>query len=364
MDSIRELLWTRWQQWLPPLAVLALTLAAGWLAKHYLFRALQRRAAATKTQLDDILIRSLRGPFMIWVLILGVHLGVQSSSLPESTLRFASKLLLVLWILSLTIAAVRLAGYLVRYYGGQIQGALPVTSLTENLARIAVAGIGVMILLNALGVEITPILAALGVGGLAVALALQDTLSNLFAGFYVSLAGQIRVGDYIQIDSGVEGYVEDITWRSATIRAIQNNLIIVPNAKLAQAIVTNYHLPEKRMSLRIPVGVSYDSDPDQVERILIEVAKEGARDIPGLLAEPAPLARFTPGFGDSSLNFTLICQVAEFRDQYPVQHELRKRILKRFRQAGIEIPYPIRTVYLRGDGGTSRGALDTQEEKP
>jgi len=350
MELIRELLLTRWQQWLPPLVVLALTLTVGWLAKHYVFRALQQRAAATRTQLDDMLIRSLRGPFMLWVLILGVHLGVQSSRLPESVLRLSSRLLLVLWIVSLTIASARLAGYLVRYYGGQLQGALPVTSLTENLARIAVAGIGAMILLNALGVEITPILAALGVGGLAVALALQDTLSNLFAGFYISLAGQIRVGDYIKLDSGEEGYVLDITWRSTTIRALANNMVIVPNSKLAHAIVTNYHLPEKNMRVSIPVGVSYDSDPDEVERILLEVANEGAQEIPGLLAEPAPVVRFTPGFGDSSLNFTLICQVAEFGDQYAVQHELRKRILKRFRRAGIEIPYPIRTVYLRKQG--------------
>jgi small-conductance mechanosensitive channel len=126
-------------------------------------------------------------------------------------------------------------------------------------------------------------------------------------------------------------------------------LIIIPNAKLAQAIVTNYDLPEKRMSLLIPIGVSYDSDPEQVERILIEEARKGADDIPGLLAEPAPFVRFIPGFGDSSLNFTLICQVREFVDQYLAQHELRKRIFRRFREAGIEIPFPIRTVYLRSD---------------
>jgi small-conductance mechanosensitive channel len=191
-------------------------------------------------------------------------------------------------------------------------------------------------------------------------LALQDTLSNLFAGFYVSLSGNIRPGDYIKLDSGDEGYVTDISWRSTTVRALANNLIIVPNAKLAQAIVTNYHLPEKRMSLLIPIGVSYDSDPEQVERILVEEAKRGAQDIPGLLAEPAPFVRFIPGFGDSSLNFTLICQVAEFVDQYLAQHELRKRIFKRFREEGIEIPFPIRTVYLREQ--SSNGKITTPRE--
>jgi small-conductance mechanosensitive channel len=101
------------------------------------------------------------------------------------------------------------------------------------------------------------------------------------------------------------------------------------------------------MSLLIPISVSYSSDPEQIERILVDVAKKGSLDIPGLLADPEPFVRFIPGFGDSSLDFTLICQVKEFVDQYLAQHELRKRIFKRFKEEGIEIPFPHRTVYLR-----------------
>jgi small-conductance mechanosensitive channel len=211
--------------------------------------------------------------------------------------------------------------------------------------------LGLLLILNQLHINITPILTALGVGGLAVALALQDTLSNLFAGFYVSVAGQVRPGDYIKLNTGEEGNVADITWRSTTVRAPSNNLIIIPNAKLAQAVVTNYFLPERRMSLSIPVSVSYGSDPDRVERVLLEVAKTATAEIPGLLAEPAPSVQLIPGFGESALNFTLNCNVAEFVAQYQVQHELRKRILKRLRTEQIEMPFPTRTVYLRGEAG-------------
>jgi small-conductance mechanosensitive channel len=196
-------------------------------------------------------------------------------------------------------------------------------------------------------VSVTPILTALGVGGLAVALALQDTLSNLFAGFYLTLAGQVRLGDYIKLNTGEEGYVSDISWRSTAIRGLGNNLIIVPNSKLGQAIVTNYYLPERRISLSIRVDVGYESDPDHVERVLLEEAQHAIPEVSGLLAEPAPIVRLMPGFGESALGFTLICQVAEFVDQFPVQHELRKRILKRFRKEGIEMPFTARTVYLR-----------------
>jgi small-conductance mechanosensitive channel len=338
-----------WPALITPSAVLLSVLAVGWFTQRLLFRALRLWANKTSTKFDDLLVPALRGPFMLWVLILGLHLAAQSSDLPSRATSTVSKTLLVLWIVSLTLVASRLAGLLIKYYGGTMNGALPVTTLTQNLARLAVVTIGILILLSTLGISVTPILTALGVGGLAVALALQDTLSNLFAGFYVSIAGQVRVNDYIKLESGEEGYVTDISWRSTTLRALPNNLIVVPNAKLAQAIVTNYCLPEKRMSLLIPVGVSYDSDPDRVEQILIEEATEGAGEIPGLLAEPAPFVRFIPGFGDSSLNFTLICQVSEFVDQYRVQHELRKRIFKRFRKENIEIPFPIRTVYIRND---------------
>jgi len=207
-----------------------------------------------------------------------------------------------------------------------------------------------LMLLNLLGISITPILTALGVGGLAVALALQDTLSNLFAGFYVAVARQVRLGDYIRLNTGEEGYVTDIGWRSTTIRALANNWVLIPNNKLSQAIVTNFYLPDKRVGVSFQIGVSYDSDTDRVERVLLEEAQAAAREIPGMLAEPAPAVTFDPGFGDWSLGFTLGYSVQEFNDQFRVRHELRKRILKRLRQEKIDMPFPTRTIYMRGQG--------------
>jgi small-conductance mechanosensitive channel len=334
-----------------PACLLLGMVVAGYLVKRVLFRALHRWGEKTSSRVDVVLRESLGGPIMIWSLILGIYFATESLGLPDRSTRLIEHTLLILAILSLTIMASRLAGNLIRFYGSRVPGAMPVTTLTQNLVQLLVVLVGLLILLHQFGVSITPILTAFGVGGLAVALALQDTLSNLFAGFYISVAGQERLGDYIKLNTGEEGYVTDISWRSTTIRALANNLIIVPNAKLAQAIVTNYHLPERRMSLIIPVGVSYGSDPDHVERVLLEETQKGVGAIPGLLGEPAPAVRFIPGFGDSSLNFSLICQVAEFVDQYLVQHELRKRILKRFQAEGIEIPFPTRTVYLRDQAG-------------
>jgi small-conductance mechanosensitive channel len=348
MPAAEQFLELHWKQLIAPLCVLALTLAAGYGAKRVMVRLLRPWVARSRTPTAQFIFDAVKGPFMIWVLILGTHLAMQSSDLDPRATRWIGRTLLALWILLLTILSSRLAGTLIRFHGSGIPGALPVTTLTQTLAQLAVVILGVLVLLNLWGVSITPILTALGVGGLAVALALQDTLSNLFAGFYVAVAGQVRLGDYIRLNTGEEGYVTDIGWRSTSIRALANNMIIIPNSKLGQANVTNFYLPEKRVAASIQVGVAYDSDPDQVVRVLLEEAQTAAREVPGLLAEPAPDVTFDPGFGDSSLGFTLGYSVQEFAVQFPVRHELRKRILKRLRKEKIDMPFPTRTIYVHG----------------
>ena len=181
------------------------------------------------------------------------------------------------------------------------------------------------------------------------ALALQDTLSNLFAGMHIMAEQTVRVGDFIRLETGQEGHVEDISWRTTRIRMLPNNMVIVPNNKLSQSVLTNYHLPVRQMVLQVPVSVSYSSDPDVVERVLLDVALQAASEVPGLLAEPAPQVRLLPGFGESSLNFSLLCSIREMGDHNPVLAALNLRIFKRFRKEGIEFPYPTRTVYLKDD---------------
>lgn len=344
-----------WIEWAAPMTILAVTLAAGYAAKRATVGALERWSKRTTSPAPAAILRSLEGTFMLWVLILGTALAMDAANLTGDVWwhRWLSTGMLVLTVASATWVGMRLAGNLIKLYGHGVAEVLPVTTLTQTLVQIAIASLGVIVLLNYFGRSITPILTALGVGGLAVALALQDTLGNLFAGFYIAVAGQIRIGDYIRLNTGEEGYVTDITWRTTAIRALANNMIMIPNSKLAQAIVTNFHLPEKRMSLVLTVGVSYDADPDQMERVLLEEATAAVGEVPGLLGEPQPSVRFNPGFGESSLNFTLAVHVAEFVDQFAVQSELRKRLLRRFRREGIQMPYPTRTVYMREFGASS-----------
>lgn len=348
MQSLRQFVEHDYLKLILPLVVLLATIAAGWIVRNLLFRAVRRWAVKSTSHVDILLTQSLSGPIIIWALILGLHLAMETSGMiPDRAAYYVTQTLLVLWIVSLTIMVSQFTGNAVRFYGTRVAGQHAAASLTKNLAQMFVITVGLLILLRHFNIEITPILTALGVGGLAVALALQDTLSNLFGGFYVSVAGQVRLGDYIKINTGEEGYITDISWRSTTIRALANNMIIIPNAKLAQSIVTNYNLPDKQMMLPIPISVSYSTDPDRVERVLLEETTAAGPEVPGLVATAEPVVRLTPGFGDSGLQFTLTCQIAEFADQFRVQHELRKRIWKRFQREGIEMPFPTRTVYLK-----------------
>ncbi len=314
------------------------------------FRVLSRWAQRTGTSFDEIVVKSLKTPSIYWCLAIGLFIGAEISELPQKYVFYFSKTIHIIVILSITLAIANLAGKIFRNYVQKANLPIPTTGLAYGILRWTVMIIGFLIILGVLGISITPLITALGVGGLAVALALQDTLSNLFAGVHILMEKSIRVGDFVKLETGQEGYVVDITWRTTRVRMLPNNMVVVPNNKLAQSVITNYYLPEKSMSLLIPVSVSYSSDPEKVEKILVEEARQAAGKIPGLLAEPEPFVRFIPGFGASSLDFTLICQVREFTDQYLAQHELRKRILKRFREEGIEIPFPQRTVYLREEG--------------
>jgi small-conductance mechanosensitive channel len=336
-----------WRELIWPGLLLAGTVLLGYGIREVLFRLLLRWQSKSTHRLGEILIAALRGPIIIWSLIFGIYFAIESSRMEGRLEHVLSQSLFSLWIISFTIMFVHLAGSMVKYYGGRNTGDMPATSLTKNLAQIAAACIGAAILLHHLGISITPMLTALGVGGLAVALALQDTLGNLFGGFYITVAGQVRLGDYIKLNTNEEGYVTDISWRSTTIRTLTNNFIIVPNSKLAQAIVTNYNLPEKRMRISVQVGVSYAADPDHVEQILVEIAKQAMGEVAGLAPDQTPFARLNPGFGDTALQMQLYVEVDEFEQQFRIQHELRKRILKRFGEEKIEMPFPTQTILLK-----------------
>jgi len=314
--------------------------------RHLAFRALHRWGSRTSTVMDSVIFKSLRLPSIAWCILIGLYSALDQARLPPRPSVLALNLVYGLLVLSVTAAIANLSSATLSHTLTEHRLPIPATGLSLTIFKVTVWVLGGLVLLSSLGVSITPILTALGVGGLAVALALQETLSNLFAGLHLLISQPIRVGDFVRLETGLEGYVADIGWRATKLRTLPNNVIVVPNSKMAQSILVNYCLPEPKMAISIQVGTSYNADPEQVERVLLEETSKAIGQVPGLLIEPSPTVRFIPGFGESSLDFTVTCHVRQFEDQYLVQHELRKRILKRFRKEGIEIPFPHRIVRL------------------
>lgn len=313
------------------------------VARRIIFNRLSRWVRKASMQLDDIILPTLKGPFLILCLMLSLYFALQFSRLPEHITQVMSKSILILGIISVVLALGNLLSGVIKFYTSRADSGLAVSSLTQNVAKIFVFSVGALIILNSLGVSITPILATLGVGGLAVALALQDTLANLFAGFHISVAKQIRVGDYIKLETGEEGYVVDFNWRSTKIKMLSNNLIFVPNDKINKLVVTNYYLPDKEMAVLVDLGVHYKSDLERVEVVTCEVAKSVMADCPGGVAYFEPFIRYH-SFGDSGIKFTVILRAKEFVDQYLIKHEFIKRLQRRYIQEGINIPYPVRAI--------------------
>lgn len=327
-----------------PLAVLLVTLILGYIIRRIIFMRLAKWARHTKTQVDDIIIAAIRGPLILWFLMLGIYLAIEVTKFPEHIVNLIGKTLLVLGMFSATLVLANMAGQIAKHYSNKIESALPVTSLTQNISRVVIFGIGILIILNSTGISITPILATLGVGGLAAALALQETLSNLFSGLHITVARQIKIGDYIKLDSGEEGYVIDINWRTTKIKMLPNNVVLIPNEKLTKAIVTNFYLPDKELAVLVNLGVHYNSDLKKVEKITCEVAREVMKEVPGGVPAFEPFIRYN-AFSDSSIGFTVILRAKEFVDQYLIKHEFIKRLHERYKKENIVIPYPIRTIH-------------------
>ncbi len=333
--------------WLTLAIFLACWVALSFLLSHLVDRFLGRWAERKKTRFDRLLVEAIHGPLFVLLILIGGKVGLEAVELTPKVVRFAQIGLSLATAFVVIFAAIKIYHGLLFEYGQRYEPIKPSLGILNLAGKALIIVIGLLITMDSLSISITPLLTTLGIGGLAVALAFRDTLANFFAGLYILADRHIRGGDYIKLEGGPEGYVESVGWRSTRIRTLANNIIIIPNAKVSESMITNYFLPERRMALLLNIGVSYQTPSRLAEKILVDEATRAATEIDGLLSDPPPVARFNPGFGESALNFTLICQVREFVDQYFVQHELRHRILERFKREGIEIPFPQRTIHLR-----------------
>ena len=319
------------------LLIVGLAYVLGQFGKFLVISRLGALARRTPGRWDDAVVPAIGRRVPFWSVLVGIYIAAGLWVLAPNIANALDKALYVAAAASLTFLVAEVLVKLVRTHGPAIDPTLPTTTITENIVRIVVVLLGLLVILNGLGLSITPMLTALGVGGLAIALALQDTLANLFAGLYLTVAKQVRIGNYIRLASGEEGYLVDIDWRASRLRQLSNNTVLIPNAKLSQSIVTNFHLPERELGVVIEATADYGSDLDRVERIATEVARDVMQTVPGGVSTFEPVVRFHT-FGDPGINFSVVLQAREFVDQFLVKHEFVKRLHRRFAAEGISIP--------------------------
>lgn len=344
--------------WILGPIVFAIWVAALLGVKRFAFSRIHAFARKTSSEIDDVLIHSISLPATILILGGGVVILTRIFPLSEAVDHGFKLAFGIACLLAGILFFDKLVRELIHYYSGRFEFLLTSRGILVGLSRALIIGIAAIIFLDSIGVSITPLLASLGIGSLAVALALQGTLANFFAGIQVLADKPVVVGNFVKLDSGEEGYVTKIGWRSTQIRMLSNNLVVVPNSRLIDSVITNYSLPEQELSVLVQVGVHYDSDLARVEKVVCEVGKEIMQSVKGGIPESDPFIRYHT-FGDSSINFTVILRAREFVDNYVIKHEFIKRLHERFNEEGIVIPFPIRTL----DVSKETAALISGKEK-
>ena len=336
--------WALVRAWTLPLGLVVAGLVLGVLFEKLAVKRLARWTSRTSWQWDNLVVRSLRRAPTLLFTAAGAYAATQLLPLQDGVERPLERGIMVLVVLAITLVAARATAEGIQRYTMRSGTFLPASSLVTNISKLLVFTLGMLLILSNLGISIGPIVGALGIGSLAVGLALQPTLANFFAGFQIIATRQIRDGDYVRLESGEEGYVVDIRWRNTTIKALwEDHEVIVPNSKLSDSIVLNYSLPARPIWVRIPVGVSYRSDLKHVEDVTMEVADEVWREFSSAREGDEPILRYD-AFADSAITFQMRILIDEFSAQFRVRHEFIKRLHARYAEEGITIPWPIRTL--------------------
>lgn len=317
-------------------ATLLIAYGVGAFINRIIVNRLHKAASRTTGDWDDAIIVELRRRTLLWSGLIGIWLSIGYWPLDEQWSARLTGLTAAIAILSVTTAAASIVVRLVTIVGPRVNPEMQVSGLLRNVVRLVIFTVGLLVLLQTIGIEITPVLAALGVGGLAVALALQEPLSNLFAGLFITVAGQIRIGDYVKVEPGPEGVVADFSWNATQIRSPAGNVVIVPNAKLTQAIVTNFDRPTRDTGFGVEFTVGHGSNLEQVERTALDVARTVMRETEGGVPTAEPTVRFV-GFVDPGIRVAVFVRSRQFTDHLLVRHEIVKRLNSALPAAGVTI---------------------------
>jgi len=340
----------------PPALTIVCGILLGFIFKRFVHSRLKKAAERSNWAGDDAVLEAIEPHIVVWFFLGALSISVSKIEAvqPQNTYLisilndYAPKFLTIVLIGSITLAIGNLAVSIFDLWARDQEKGFPSTTMFTNFVRIAIYVIGILIILDALSISITPMITALGVGGIAVSLALKDTLTDVFAGLHILLSKKVQVGDFIQLDSGEMGYIQNISWRNTIMMERTNNIIHIPNTRLSSAIIKNFDSGDPSFSVKIPVGVGYSSDLDEVEKVTKKVINEIQSSMEETNNNYEPTMRFQ-NFGESSINLMVYFRGNRYGDQNPIIHQFIKTLHKRYSEAGIEIPFPMRTVIHKNE---------------
>lgn len=320
-----------------------------WFINNYA----KKIASKTKTKLDDLIFERIGVPIYYFFIIFGVFLALSPLNLSENIELILRRIILSINILFGAFIIVQVLGIFLSEWikkkvertKSELDDALfPIFSRIVNVIIYTLAA---LYILRVWQIEITPLLAGLGVAGLAIGLALQETLSNMFSGISVVADRYFKVGDIIQLDSGETGEVLDISLRSTKIRTFNNEIMIIPNSKIANNKIINYAQPDKKARISLDISVAYGSNVERIKKVVLDTVKELAKKEKHIILDEKPPAIFFVEMGDFALKFSLKVWVNNYRKRYGIKDKLNTEIYNALRKAKIEIPFPTRTVYIK-----------------
>ena len=338
-----------WEYAVSALIIFGSSLLLAVLSHYVIIPLAQRVSHRTETELDDLVFRAARRPVSFIIMVLGSYLAIIIPlDLTETQLRIVNSLFAAVAILSVIILIARLLSvfldwYIARLHVDQRSAGAHILPRLRKMVVAVLYVIGVLLILGTLGIPISPLIAGLGLGGVAVALAIQPTLANMFAGTYVVTENIISPGDYIEMEGGVSGYVIEVSLRSTRIRTWENKLVVIPNSRLVDTIVTNHSEPTPPVNVFLTCGVSYDSNLARVEEVSMDVMDSVLETSPHGVKEYGAYFGFD-NFGESNVDFWLFVQARDRLASFELRSALIYELHRRFDEEGIVINYPVRSL--------------------
>ncbi|RJQ16251.1 MAG: mechanosensitive ion channel family protein [Nitrospiraceae bacterium] len=328
------------------LILFAFYIVAAKIADLSIDKGFRRLTKMTTSEMDDKVIDFIHRPVFFTVVIIGCIHAVRILEASERFIFYSNGLLVSVLTFIWGLSVIRISNIVIENAVLKVTDLTglgrEVTPLVENIWKIIVIIAGATVILSVWKINITPLLASAGIAGAALAFAAKDTLSNFFGGISIFVDKPYKIGDYIVLDSKERGEVVRIGIRSTRIKTRDDVLITVPNAIISNTKIINESAPAPNFRVRVPVSVAYGSDIEKVEKLLNEIALSNENVLRG----PEPRVRFR-AFGESSLNFELLCWIKEPSLSGIAVHEINKAIYNKFNEAEITIPFPHRTVYLQ-----------------